>query len=194
MIMGSSTWTTWEDKAFEEALVMFPEGLSDRWLRMANQLPGKSPEELKAHYDDLLHDVLLIESGGIQLPNYGSNYDNPTIKPNKIVKTSKSKRGIAWTEEEHKLFLLGLETYGKGNWRSISKHVVLTRTATQVASHAQKYFLRQSSEKKNRRRASIHDIKISSLPSPAQFNNQGNPSQLPNSGDSTMPQNFDHPW
>ncbi|KAI4347794.1 hypothetical protein L6164_008576 [Bauhinia variegata] len=55
-------------------------------------------------------------------------------------------------------FLLGLEKYGKGDWRSISRNFVVTRSPTQVASHAQKYFLRQSSENKERRRASIHDI------------------------------------
>ena len=34
----------------------------------------------------------------------------------------------------------------------------MTRTPTQVASHAQKYFLRQNSVKKERKRSSIHDI------------------------------------
>jgi SHAQKYF class myb-like DNA-binding protein len=57
-----------------------------------------------------------------------------------------------------RLFLVGLTTYGKGDWRSISRNVVVTRTPTQVASHAQKYFLRQSAVKKERKRSSIHDI------------------------------------
>lgn len=35
---------------------------------------------------------------------------------------------------------------------------MVTRTPTQVASHAQKYFLRQNSVKKERKRSSIHDI------------------------------------
>lgn len=34
----------------------------------------------------------------------------------------------------------------------------MTRTPTQVASHAQKYFLRQNAVKKERKRSSIHDI------------------------------------
>src|ERR1044072_4748221 len=34
----------------------------------------------------------------------------------------------------------------------------MTRTPTQVASHAQKYFIRQLSGSKDKRRASIHDI------------------------------------
>lgn len=58
----------------------------------------------------------------------------------------------------HRLFLIGLSKFGKGDWRSISRNVVVTRTPTQVASHAQKYFLRQNSVKKERKRSSIHDI------------------------------------
>ncbi|MED6148303.1 hypothetical protein PIB30_051877 [Stylosanthes scabra] len=56
------------------------------------------------------------------------------------------------------LFLLGLKKYGKGDWRNISRNFVITRTPTQVASHAQKYFIRQLSGGKDKRRASIHDI------------------------------------
>ena len=72
------------------------------------------------------------------------------------------ERGAPWTEEEHKRFLQGLETYGKGDWRSISRQSVLTRTPAQVASHAQKYFFRQDNAqdetKCKNRRVSIHDI------------------------------------
>lgn len=57
-----------------------------------------------------------------------------------------------------RLFLMGLKKYGKGDWRNISRNFVITRTPTQVASHAQKYFIRQLSGGKDKRRASIHDI------------------------------------
>ena len=76
-------------------------------------------------------------------------------------KTSDQERrkGIPWTEEEHRLFLLGLAKFGKGDWRSISRNFVVSRTPTQVASHAQKYFIRLNSmNKKDKRRSSIHDI------------------------------------
>ncbi|KAG7023245.1 Transcription factor MYBS1, partial [Cucurbita argyrosperma subsp. argyrosperma] len=68
------------------------------------------------------------------------------------------KKGIPWTEEEHRLFLLGLDKFGKGDWRSISRNFVISRTPTQVASHAQKYFIRLNSMNRDRRRSSIHDI------------------------------------
>ncbi|GAV91369.1 Myb_DNA-binding domain-containing protein [Cephalotus follicularis] len=68
------------------------------------------------------------------------------------------KRGVPWTEEEHKLFLLGLQKVGKGDWRGISRNFVKTRTPTQVASHAQKYFLRRINQNRRRRRSSLFDI------------------------------------
>jgi len=72
----------------------------------------------------------------------------------------KRERGRAWSEHEHKLFLVGLERFGKGDWRSISRQCVTTRTPAQVASHAQKFFLRQDgkADGKSARRVSIHDI------------------------------------
>lgn len=60
-------------------------------------------------------------------------------------------------------FLLGLQKHGKGDWRNISRNFVISKTPTQVASHAQKYFLRQTSGGKDKRRPSIHDITTANL-------------------------------
>uniref|UniRef100_A0ACD5TID3 Uncharacterized protein n=1 Tax=Avena sativa TaxID=4498 RepID=A0ACD5TID3_AVESA len=75
-------------------------------------------------------------------------------------KAHERKKGIPWTEEEHRKFLDGLKQLGKGDWRGISKSFVTSRTATQVASHAQKYFLRQTNPGKKKRRASLFDVGI----------------------------------
>lgn len=71
---------------------------------------------------------------------------------------SERKKGTPWTEDEHRLFLLGLQKLGKGDWRGISRLYVQTRTPTQVASHAQKYFIRLSNVNKRKRRASLFDM------------------------------------
>ncbi|KNA15829.1 hypothetical protein SOVF_094630 [Spinacia oleracea] len=73
------------------------------------------------------------------------------------------KRGTPWTEEEHKLFLMGLDKVGKGDWRGISRNYVKTRTPTQVASHAQKYYLRRTNQNRRRRRSSLFDITTDTL-------------------------------
>ncbi|KAI3897957.1 hypothetical protein MKX03_027184 [Papaver bracteatum] len=83
----------------------------------------------------------------------------------KIRDSHERKRGVPWTKEEHETFLKGLEKLGKGDWRGISRSFVTTKTPTQVASHAQKYFLRQkaatsssSSAIKKKRRTSLFDL------------------------------------
>ncbi|KAK6912004.1 SANT/Myb domain [Dillenia turbinata] len=68
------------------------------------------------------------------------------------------KKGVPWTEEEHRMFLIGLQKLGKGDWRGIAKNYVISRTPTQVASHAQKYFIRQSNATRRKRRSSLFDM------------------------------------
>nr|KAJ0219975.1 hypothetical protein LSAT_V11C200088990 [Lactuca sativa] len=164
--LAKTTWTRKEDKLFETALVDVPENIEGRWQKIADAVPGKTEEEVRVRYDELLHDLHEIESGRVELPRYAD--DDEVIKESFVSsdsdqyrsrKVDQRKKGTSWTEEEHRNFLMGLTRYGKGDWRSISRNCVVTRTPTQVASHAQKYFLRQSNSlTKERKRASIHDI------------------------------------
>ncbi|CAL9058556.1 transcription factor MYBS3-like [Musa acuminata AAA Group] len=73
------------------------------------------------------------------------------------------KKGVPWTEEEHRMFLVGLQQLGKGDWRGIARNFVISRTPTQVASHAQKYFIRQSNSSRRKRRSSLFDMPIDQI-------------------------------
>ncbi|ONI32125.1 hypothetical protein PRUPE_1G349700 [Prunus persica] len=209
---SSSLWSREQDKAFENALATYSEDSSDRWEKIAADVPEKTIEEIKHHYELLVDDINQIEAGFVPLPCYNSssegstshasdegtnkkgghsgNYSSESNHGTKASRADQERRkGIAWTEDEHRLFLLGLEKYGKGDWRSISRNFVVTRTPTQVASHAQKYFIRLNSMNKDRRRSSIHDITsvnngdISSPQGP--ITGQANGSAVGSSGKST---------
>lgn len=71
---------------------------------------------------------------------------------------------------------MGIEKLGKGDWRGISRNFVTTRTPTQVASHAQKYYLRQAAtlNKKKQRRSSLFDVN-----GKKKNNSETNPSSVP---------------
>lgn len=185
---SSAVWSKEEDKAFENAIAIhWIEGDSqEKWEKIASMVPTKTIDELKQHFNLLVEDVSAIEAGKIPYPNYVGS-DDKSAKDYRLfsgVGTSNSgytngfaespgtgqgskggsraeqerRKGIPWTEEEHRLFLLGLDKFGKGDWRSISRNFVMSRTPTQVASHAQKYFIRLNSMNRDRRRSSIHDI------------------------------------
>lgn len=91
-------------------------------------------------------------------PVEGYLSDDPAHASCSAKRRADRKKGTPWTEEEHRLFLLGLQKLGKGDWRGIARNYVLSRTPTQVASHAQKYFIRQCSATRRKRRSSLFDM------------------------------------
>lgn len=57
-----------------------------------------------------------------------------------ITSNSSHSKGGRWTSEEHAAFLEGIRLYGK-DWRRVAQ-VVMTRSAVQTRTHAQKYLLK----------------------------------------------------
>ncbi|WJX63794.1 hypothetical protein P8452_48640 [Trifolium repens] len=139
---------TWEEnlllKYLDEEMI---EGQLDK---LAALVPERSTNEAKEYNQ-------MIDEDQFEVPTYSSK-DNVPIDENKApLLKNKINKVFHWKEEEHRLFLEGLEKYGKGRWKVISKHIG-TKTSTQVASHAQKHFIRinqQSvdSTKKSKRRS-----------------------------------------
>ena len=70
--------------------------------------------------------------------------NNSQLKSNTGSSSTKQRSG-RWSEDEHKLFLQGLEQHGR-KWEKITA-VVGTRTERQIKSHAQKYFANLESTK-----------------------------------------------
>lgn len=121
----SSTWSREQDIMFENALATYSEDLSDRWEKIAADVPGKSLEEVRDHYELLVDDVNQIESGCVPLPRYNptssgsivqarnegtgkkggsvGHFNSDSYHNGKASKSDQERRkGIAWTEEEHR--------------------------------------------------------------------------------------------
>uniref|UniRef100_A0A0E0JR62 Transcription factor MYBS1 n=1 Tax=Oryza punctata TaxID=4537 RepID=A0A0E0JR62_ORYPU len=190
---GAEAWSAEENKVFEKALAQVDRDSPNRWEMVAAMLPRKTVIDVVNHYRDLENDVGSIEAGLVPFPHYSSSLSPASgftlqdwdgndggFRRGCCLKRGRApdqerKKGVPWTEEEHKSFLMGLKKYGRGDWRNISRYFVTSRTPTQVASHAQKYFIRLNSGGKDKRRSSIHDITTVNLPE----DDASNPSPSP---------------
>ncbi|KAK4480427.1 hypothetical protein RD792_013500 [Penstemon davidsonii] len=112
----------------------------DRWQKVADLLPGKSEDDVKLHYQVLLCDVQDIESGLIHLPKYYNTHqqqqqpqqqDQIQIQIQKPTQSNHTaaerKKGRPWTQDEHRLFIKGLETYGKAESPTAYEHELLRK-------------------------------------------------------------------
>ncbi|OWM90646.1 hypothetical protein CDL15_Pgr020951 [Punica granatum] len=73
------------------------------------------------------------------------------------------KKPVSWTEDDHKIFLLGLRYFAtlpkkwkSRKWEIISAYFLPNKNTSELASHAQKYFKRQQ-QKGEKKRKSIND-------------------------------------
>lgn len=98
-ISGGSSWSRDDDIAFERALAIYTDETENRWGKIAEVVPGKTLEQIMEHYEDLVHDVTMIESGRVPLPDYGKHEQG-----SKKLK-QKRRRGIAWTANEHRFVI-----------------------------------------------------------------------------------------
>ena len=109
----SATWSKFEDKEFENSLVRYPDGTPERWLLISLEIPGRSADDVLAHYEALVHDVEAIEAGAVELPEYDDGEDDdggfsPSGGDRSQInfgspkgKREERKRGTPWTEDEH---------------------------------------------------------------------------------------------
>ncbi|KAG6382800.1 hypothetical protein SASPL_157490 [Salvia splendens] len=142
-LLDDSRWSAAENKLFENALALFDENTPDRWqkgssLFLATPLPPFTLEWAM--------DMRFLLRGRRKAP--------PPGRPSE----HERKEG----DYELLMFLDGAEEVWKRRLEKISRNFVITRTPTQVASHA-KNFIRQLSGGKDKRRASIHDITTMNL-------------------------------
>ncbi|XP_016481352.1 transcription factor SRM1-like [Nicotiana tabacum] len=133
MTEAKSGWSREQNIVFENALAAYPEDFVDRWKKIAGDVPVKTLEEIKNHYELLLDDVSRIESGCVPLPCYNS-FSDCSVSHISDKRTGKKsgisaaingerndggkftssdqdrRKGIAWTDDEHKSIIVGLQS------------------------------------------------------------------------------------
>jgi len=72
----ATNWTSQQNKVFENALAIYDKDTPDRWHNVASMVGGKTPQEVKRHYELLLEDLDSIEAGQVPFPNYKSSGSN----------------------------------------------------------------------------------------------------------------------
>ncbi|KAI3721779.1 hypothetical protein L2E82_32797 [Cichorium intybus] len=90
--MSTVNWTFEENKAFENALVLYPEDAVERWELIAGLLPGKTAADVEAHYQKLVEDLDAIEAGLVPLPQYKDDPEEEKAEDSKRKKSKRNKK------------------------------------------------------------------------------------------------------
>lgn len=101
---SNSTWTKEENETFEIALAIFDEESPDRWFKVAAMIPSKSVYDVINQYRQLVADVSDIEAGLVPIPRYlSSSFALEAFNLcRKRPTPSQRKKGLPWTEAEHR--------------------------------------------------------------------------------------------
>lgn len=116
------------------------QALGPKWSKPLRRPVNRRPNTHDASQETVAGQAL---KGGGDVNNSDVNNGDATAsttKPNAEEPAEKGPR--YWTSAEHDLFLEALEKYGPKDNKSIAQYVG-TRNATQVRTHAQKYFLKK---------------------------------------------------
>ena len=77
----SSSWTTRQNKVFEEALATYDKDTPDRWQKVAQAVGGgKTVDDVKKQYKELTKDVREMDTAGLQNFQYGGSSSSNTSK------------------------------------------------------------------------------------------------------------------
>lgn len=68
--MENEEWTREENNFFENLLAILNLDEPKSWEKIVAQVPGKTVEQVQKHYEALVEDLKLIESGSFPLPHY----------------------------------------------------------------------------------------------------------------------------
>lgn len=115
---GGLSWSRDDNIAFERALVVYTDETDNRWEKIADSVPEKTLAQVIEHYKSLLHDITMIESGIVPLPDYNDVPIETNVRERSIEERSinhkceykqedepkpKRRKAVPWTPLEHRL-------------------------------------------------------------------------------------------